>query len=560
MKKVIAVLLTVPLMLSGFSAHAERITSSWGTIPEAGTGVGVYGATYTEGSVTLYPSYVMGMRNNPNGKSSIEFVCDSAGDPKCVTTDFPGVAQMIIPPCEVDSTSMCIEGLSIGRESSLQATKFIRLVKSKKVDGNLSAKVPNGYNQSLWSLSASNGFAEQNFSVYVIYKSTLNGSVLDFQALVNPYTENRDSRYREQTASNEPISDGGQRIVGSNGDYGCIWIEEGLCGKAANFQEGMRVELKLRIFDGLAGWLSGRLKAPEISIEDAGNSLRTMKISGEPVSVQKAFAKVKIADATAELKSEVAYVGIKENEQYLFTSSANDAKAIDFFNVWSKYWPDNASSVQTYWGFSSLVNSNQPCLSDKSRVIGLVTTNAMVYDGTPPVFKDGEIQYRVASVHNDPAGKQFQGLYDLVIDSKIARCLYNYSNAPISASVSISSSEGNQSVATTVVNEKNGWFRMGAYGFHYSAPTIKVKLTQDAVTPSPTPSPSPTALKNDNSNSTMQPTVTPSISPRPTQSAQTSIVTKPSASKKITITCVKGKSIKKVTAAKPTCPSGYKKK
>jgi len=184
----------------------------------------------------------------------------------------------------------------------------------------------------------------------------------------------------------------------------------------------------------------------------------------------------------------------------------------------------------------------------------------MVYDGTPPVFKDGEIQYRVASVHNDPAGKQFQGLYDLVIDSKIARCLYNYSNAPISASVSISSSEGNQSVATTVVNEKNGWFRMGAYGFHYSAPTIKVKLTQDAVTPSPTPSPSPTALKNDNSNSTMQPTVTPSISPRPTQSAQTSIVTKPSASKKITITCVKGKSIKKVTAAKPTCPSGYKKK
>lgn len=560
MKKFLATLLSIPLILNGYVANAERITSSWGTIPEAGTGVGIYGATYTEGSVTLYPSYVMGRNNNPIGKSSIDFVCDSAADPKCVTPDFPGVAQMIIPPCEVDSTSMCIEGLSIGREGSLRATKFIRLVKSKKIDGNLTAKVPNGYNQSLWNLPTSNSFSEQNFAVYVIYKSTLNGSVLDFQALVNPYTENRDSLYKEQTASNEPISDGGQRIVGSNGDYGCIWIEEGLCGKAANFQEGMRVELKLRVFDGLAGWLSGRLKAPEIFIEDVGSSLRSMKISGEPVSVQKAFAKVKIADSTPELKSEVAYVGIKENEQYLFTSSANDSKAIEFFNLWSKFWPDNASSVQTYWGFSSLVNSNQPCLSEKSKVIGLVTTNAMVYDGTPPLFKDGEIQYRVASVHNDPAGKQFQGLYDLVIDSKVARCLYNYSNAPISASVSISSSDGNQSVATTVVSEKNGWFRMGAYGFHYSAPTIKVKLTQELVTPSPTPSASLKASTNNNANPTMQPTTTPSASPVPTQSGQTALVSKPAVTMKITITCVKGKTIKKVTAINPKCPSGFKKK
>jgi hypothetical protein len=32
------------------------------------------------------------------------------------------------------------------------------------------------------------------------------------------------------------------------------------------------------------------------------------------------------------------------------------------------------------------------------------------------------------------------------------------------------------------------------------------------------------------------------------------------APKKITITCVKGKTTKKVTAVKPKCPTGYKKK
>ncbi len=544
MKKFLILFLVLTFAISGNTAQADRSTSSWGTIPEAGTTVGIYGATYSEAIIGVYPSYVMGSRKNPNGPSTIDFVCQSATDPTCPTDDFPGVAHMIIPPCEVDSSSMCIEGLSIGKEGSLQPAKFTRLVKSKTVLGNKDSKVPNGYNQSLWKLPTSNGFSEQDFSVYVLYKSTLKGVVIDFQTRVNPYVENPDSRYREQTASNEAISDGGQRIVGSNGDYGCVWIEEGLCGKPSNFQEGMRVELKLRVFDGVAGWLSGRLKAPEVSIEDAGSSLRSMKISGEPVSVQKAFAKVKISDAPADLKADVSYVGIKEDQQYLFNSSANDRNAIEFFNLWDKYklWPDNAASVATVWGFSSLLASSDPCLSDRSRVVGLVTTNAMVYDGTPPKFNDGEIQYRVASVHNDPSGKQFQGIYDLVIDSKVARCLYNYSNAPISASVSIASSEGNQNVATTVITEKNGWFRMGAYGFHYSAPTIKVKLSQEAPAPVATPTPTPAATQT----------------PPPTQIAAPTVTVKPALSKKTTITCVKGKVTKKVTAVSPKCPSGYK--
>jgi len=52
---------------------------------------------------------------------------------------------------------------------------------------------------------------------------------------------------------------------------------------------------------------------------------------------------------------------------------------------------------------------------------------------------------------------------------------------------------------------------MGAYGFGFSSPTIKMKITQ-------------------------------------------------AGSAKVTITCVKGKTSKKVTAAKPVCPVGFKKK
>jgi NADH-quinone oxidoreductase subunit M len=69
--------------------------------------------------------------------------------------------------------------------------------------------------------------------------------------------------------------------------------------------------------------------------------------------------------------------------------------------------------------------------------------------------------------------------------------------------------------------------KLGAYGFTFSSPTVRVKLTQEAAL-APTPSPVATV--------------------------------KPAAAKKATITCVKGKTSKKVTAVNPKCPTGYKKK
>ena len=82
----------------------------------------------------------------------------------------------------------------------------------------------------------------------------------------------------------------------------------------------------------------------------------------------------------------------------------------------------------------------------------------------------------------------------------------------------MTSATGEKKVATTVVNEKNGWLKLAAYGFTFSSPTISVKLSQG-------------------------------------KSA--------SVAKKTTITCVNvenTKLTKKVTAASPKCPLGYEKK
>jgi regulator of replication initiation timing len=87
--------------------------------------------------------------------------------------------------------------------------------------------------------------------------------------------------------------------------------------------------------------------------------------------------------------------------------------------------------------------------------------------------------------------------------------------------------------------------------FKESQRNIEANLAKFGLTlikQSPTPSPSQST----------QPTPTPS----PSQSAKPAVVTskKPTPPKKTTINCVKGKVTKKVTAVKPKCPTGYKKK
>ena len=77
-------------------------------------------------------------------------------------------------------------------------------------------------------------------------------------------------------------------------------------------------------------------------------------------------------------------------------------------------------------------------------------------------------------------------------------------------------------------------------------------LTWKEAVATPTPTPTPTVSAT--------PTPTPTLTETPAASP-VAVIAKPTpAAKKTTITCVKGKTTKKVTGVKPKCPAGYKKK
>jgi hypothetical protein len=115
------------------------------------------------------------------------------------------------------------------------------------------------------------------------------------------------------------------------------------------------------------------------------------------------------------------------------------------------------------------------------------------------------------------------------VRSETARCYYGFSSAPVEAKVEVVSADNSNQVATVLVNEKDGFIKLQADNFTFSSPTIRIKLAQGAA-------------------------ITPS---KPVQPVAVKATKLP---KQITLTCIKGKTVKKVVGTSPKCPAGFKKK
>jgi hypothetical protein len=102
----------------------------------------------------------------------------------------------------------------------------------------------------------------------------------------------------------------------------------------------------------------------------------------------------------------------------------------------------------------------------------------MVYQSLVPEYKNGFLNYEVMGVHKDLNGEVQRGQYDLIMRSDAARCLYRFSSAPVSGTITVVDSNGQPQVATTTLGESRGWLRLSAKNFTFSNKTVRVKLTQ----------------------------------------------------------------------------------
>ena len=439
--------------------------------------------------------------------------CSSVNDKEC---DFAKdgeffTGSVVLEDCSETASEFCVENLSLAvGDAPFETAKFVRETNQVKFDARKDINYPGGGSTGLYtSAHAPTAGGLNTYAVTVSIRLAWNNTSKTFEsqslmANVYPYRANADSRLRGIAGSGDSLG------------AGCIYVEPGSCGILQDWAPNTRAKLSVKVPSSIGGWLKGRVKAPEVIVERANAVANRIVVAAEPVAVPQLGVVMPSSEKESLLTSGLN-LGWWGGPGFIEVGTeAGGATVSAFIERYRSVTKDSASGVTTMWNFATIDSGNgSNCLSDKSKVQGIVTTNAMGYDGSAPSYVNGVLSYKVSGMHFMPDAKTaVECTYDLVMRSDTARCLYGFSKAPISATVSVTSASGEAKVATTVVSEKDGWLKMAAYGFTFSSPTISVKLTQAGS----------------------------------------------SSAKKTNITCAKGKLTKKVTAVNATCPAGYKKK
>ena len=459
---------------------------------------------------------IVGIRTEPTEAGTnigAWYWCPTLDDPAC---DFPNAktevgGTSVLPNCSDQISEYCLKSLELAAPGEeFKPANFMRRANASTLPPEPKYGYPGGSSPSLFEAAnapSAGGLTSYSARVSINLNYVKSTGKFEFQSLraaVQPY------RYLTDSA-----------ISGTNGNdtrgHVCVFVEKSGCGVPQDWVAGTKARLVFRAPTSIAGWFKGRLQSPNISITRISDQVNEISVEAQPVTVPQRSLKKNFADLSSVDKNGSNWGG--PNGVY-FGANSWDNDIANFIERYRGPLNDTATGNTSFWNLSSMDGgSGSPCLQDSTRVLGIVTTNAMGYDGSSPAFSDGFLNYHVSGLHFAPDGKTAnEGTYDLVMRSDTARCLYGFTKAPISATVSVVSASGESKTAVTTVNETaDGWLKLSAYGFTFSNPVVKVNITQKAAAGA-------------------------------------------AAGAKRTITCVKGKLTKKVSGTAPKCPAGYKKK
>ena len=572
MKKLLAALLGgVVLFASVPPVSAVETPDEWWTPSASPQGDGWRSLFLSDNStLNREPSRMYARDFGQDGTPSPTFHCATVDSPKCVELNHI-TANAFLQPCSVAIATNCIESFYATDSSGnrIDAINPIPYPADALLDfkGDDAMNLPTGGAPTIWNIpGATHGGSGDTYIVQAFtsshLKKSVNSKVGSEKFSMNSMTVSVtpvtliNGRYVRQIAQDSttsaPGTQNGVRHDSADEWRFCAMIDNGTCAKRQSFPQGFTFGVKVRLQQKLSGWLHGRIYNPNVSISINAKQEQIIEVSASPVTVPVVGEWFRWENLTADIQKYILDGKVQGGQGWHETKSlatgnfqemisTSGKSSMDILALWIPQVQDKASATQSTWTFYTLpqwelTNSNA-CIKDADDLVGFVTTNAAAYSAGPPAFNQElqSLDYKVIAPHYTANGEVFKGSYDLKIRGSIARCIYGFNESPIQASISILADDGTLQVATQTVSEKAGWLSLSANGFTYSSPTISAKLTQKA--------PEPVV-------------VAPSATPTPTPSP---VVTIKPVVKKMTIICKKGKTTKKVTALKPSCPKGFKK-
>lgn len=498
--------------------------------------------------VARMPPAIFGT-SNPEDQFSWQ-VCSTFTDSIC------GAASAItffnhLPPCDSTLTKDCIKSVwatdSAGNKTYGKFVKYVDPDNPSHYDAIPEMGIPYGKGfGGIWDIpGVRNAAGNTSYLVNIRLTGWLAGTgplssrQMSWNGLTSAISPVKEVDDPQNDTHSIASSAGNGHGFGASGalsglDGSCAGHEPKLCYAPADFPTGYRFGFSFSLSKSLQGWFHGRFFSPNIMIENKGE--QTISVEAEPVVVPTLI----VSTPTESLPKNVSdYIFSGKEFGMGGNTIVAEPSGQDAFDLASLFLPlakDTATSSHNYWSFITLQwnqssGNIQKCTASDGGVSGVVTTNALVYSAGPPSFNPttSSLDYKLLSPHFQADGQPAVGTYDLLLRSSVARCVYKFTNAPVKASIEIVSNDGNQQIASSTLTEENGWLKMSAKGFSYSNPTIKVTLSQDKT---------PESVQNTTA---------------PTNATK-------SVSKSETITCTKGKTVKKVSGIKPVCPKGFVKK
>ena len=497
-------------------------------------------------------------------------LCSSTSDSKCKQDSGTFEFFTRLSVCSSADSLDCLEGISAKKAGVEIKGQFIEVF-PKKINttyiSKSSERLPEASSGGLWKFI---GLEHKGGSDYFVDAGLRGSRTVKQEQFTNTAfalsiiaaSKAPLGVHRSGSEPNSPIDDGSASVLqkfdektkrpflGAVGVYppyegetlDCVMSGDALCATRHAIPADVEFTATVRLSSSPSGWMHGRLDNPTITIESISPKPAVrLAITGTTTRVPV----IGISQTWQSLSKNLKDIYLKGGfpgttygcrwcsedplkNTLVGSPPPSGVSSIQELKAWLPAVNDKASANINTWSIRTLskseMNGADACFAKSNQINGVLMTNATTYSAGPPAFKSGTLTYQVAAPHLMSDGSVMRGQYNLVIRSEVARCIYGFSSAPVNAEVSVVNSNGEAQVATVIVGEKSGWLYLKANNFEFSAPIIKVKLSQE-----------------------VDPLATPSASAKP-------------AAKAVTITCIKGKTSKKVTAVKPKCPAGYKKK
>ena len=528
--------------------------------------------------------------------------------------------RISLPVCSNEIISDCIEGLSYTSESgvSIDGT-FDSYV---PITYKLSAPLPNSNvmretskygpaqlgkfsagsvsldagQSGLWSFGNISHSRGKLFQVTVGTDFTLNqdGKSLffsNFKTSITPIKQTLESINSAQ--ANDFFTNGDIRAgnFNNNEEWVCFLDRDVLrkyCHEKAEFTElgTFKIRIRLRAVPAITDsypWLLGRATGASIEVRKLGGNVTLLEVSAKPVVVTEAeinypgtlenYAlgrKIKNlsnqdlgiserfdeSDLSGYSDSSGFANGTNRSAYRLWTYSAGSSE--EGFFLWKnsegKLPEPKPTSNRTMWNFTP-ISKYFPAGSEIRKCSvpnipnGLISSNATVVRPSPPTWNSDEksLEFEIASPHFELDGKVKSGFYSVAVEENVARCLWGQDINSAKATVTILPADGSESttIKTEITKSLNGYFQFTATGFHFSANKISIKLEKGVDKAAQEKAAQEKAAQEKAAQE---------------KAAQEKAAQEKAALKKSSITCVKGKLTKKVTAVNPKCPAGYKKK